>query len=192
MLEYGFSRYVNISDGDYKGLLRENPKIFTLSSSPSNIEPNRIQFIVQDVNDYFCSDENDAHPYFEVTFHNYYLALHSYTFDCTGFQNGSDFPVTWVVSGFTGNEWENISYVSDAKLNHNSIGHTYVVNSRKFYQKFKFSQNGLSIIQKYFFCFTNFDMFGDLTTNPIQLNKNTVSKALFVLRGFLYTILLLN
>ena len=190
MLLYDFSRYTNISDGDYRGLLRDNPKIFTLSSSTSNVEEGRIQYIVQDNQNYFCSDEHDQHPYFEVVFDNYYLALNAYTFDCTGFLSSSSYPVTWSVSGFTGHKWENISYVNDAKLNYYSLRHTYVVNSRKLYQRFKFSQNGLSIAGNYFFCFTNFDMFGDLTTYPIKLSKNTVP--IHILRGFIFTIFLLN
>ena len=59
MLEYEYKIYKHSSDGDFNGLLRDNPGAFELDSSSSNVHPNRIQNVIKDTNDYFCSEKKN-------------------------------------------------------------------------------------------------------------------------------------
>lgn len=119
------------------------------------------------------------------------MNIASYTFDCSSFEEENSFPVTWVVSGFDKNEWKNISFVKDAKLNHLTSSHTYTVNSIYYFKKYRFTQVGLSNLDNNYFCLVNFDMFGVLTTKPIQKHTQINSEN-FISNSFLFTTFLLS
>lgn len=175
-------------DGDLYGILRRQPSSFTLTESSHNSDSVVSNILDNSTTNYWCG-ENIQWQYFTVSFVSFYFNLKSYVVQ-TGAWNIelSHYPKAWVVSGFDGKGWHNISTVEVSDMRKNMYAKEFKTDSNSFYKEFRVTGTGLSYADEYFFCINNFDMFGKINYKYVSDACTCKSKRQLMKSSFLFVL----
>ena len=100
-----------------------------------------------------------------------------------------DFPRSWVVSGFNGKKWINISTVIESSLNSGDTTKSFDVDIVQPFYKIKITQIRETYSNRNHFCMSNIEFFGSIGFHRFGCNT-TYRKKHFSLNVFV--IILLN
>ena len=155
-------------DSDLYGVLRRYTSSFDLTNSSHNSNDFVSYILDNSTNKYWCSASIEW-QYFTISFKTFYFNLKSYAVQ-TGSWNlaTSEYPKEWVVSGFDGKEWHNISTVAVSDMHKNNYAKRFSTDSNKYFKQFRVTGTGPSYGGHYYFCINNFDMFGKISYRYIR------------------------
>ena len=153
------------TNNPFVGILNQNQNAFEIKTTGENINEDRVEYLYDNNNNsYSCLSIKSFNAYtfsfssFQVKVTNY--ALQTYLFDV---DSRIQFPKQWVLSGFDGKKWINVSTVADSKLATKGAIGTFSTDIVKPFSKLKITQIGPGYGATGFeelFCIANIEFHG--------------------------------
>ena len=153
-------------DDIFNGVLYNNKGKYLITQSTDNAGVNRTENIVDNSASTHACTKNLPYSYFIFSFYgkntikvNKY-SLRTYLF----VGETATFPKSWVLSGFTGKKWINISTVVESKLNDNDKSDLFQADDTHAFSAIKITQISEAYGTKYnnlnYMCIADFELFG--------------------------------
>ena len=158
-------KFFPYSEGDeFNGILYNSQQEFEVLHTIENYNDNRIQYLYDKDPQTFSCLARKEYNYYHFKFLRYNVKLTSYSIQNYQHMNESwSFPKTWVLSGFDGKNWINISTVADSKFENINEIRTYKTDIVKPFKDIKITQTGDSYSYpgyELLFCIANIEFHG--------------------------------
>lgn len=153
----------------FQGILYNNKEKYLIQQSSDNVNINRTNNIVDDNSASYSCTKNESFSYFNFTFYGKNTvrvtsySIRSYDINKTT----ASYPRSWVLSGYDGKSWINISTVVESNLNSFNKTGTYRTYSSHAFSALKLTQirEAYNYVHNYF-CFSEFELFGSFGFHP--------------------------
>ena len=167
-----------VSDQDIQGLIYQNKIKYQYFASSTYETTDAAYLFDNNVETHFCSNflENQ---FIQIDFLDSTIKLNYYTFRVGEY--GNDYPISWLVTAFNGNNWINLSYVSNSELNANAQIKVFEItnNNNQYISSIRFTMTDVNSHGNYAFCLADLDLFGDIQSNLYKFYYTKDNKSLF-------------
>ena len=148
------------TDGDLNGIIENHAIEFEHFASSDSQNTHRL--FDRDVGTVWCSS-NSQWSFFQLNFSHFGVLLTNYTFQVGDWETDYLYPKEWVVSGFDGFSWHNISTITESGMNSPLRAKTFSTPETNIYfSSIKIMQTGRNYYSSinYQLCLVEFDIFG--------------------------------
>ena len=149
----------------FNGILKNERESYDITSTGENVGDYRYEYLVDGkYNTYSCT-VNSLFTFYEFSFKNEMtVKIKQYSIR-TRTHNDVDYPKSWVLSGFNGKKWLNVSTVIESNMNGQNIMKLFDTSFVFPFSIVRITQVGVPYREKsdfYYFCMAGIDFFGSL------------------------------
>ena len=157
-------RYRYQSSDEFRGILFNQKSSYNITSSGENSNEARYQYLVDNKPSTYSCTRSQLDSFYEFSFkYDKKVIIENYMLRAYNSKSMSCFPKAFVLSGFTGKEWINVSRVEESELTEYNKTAVFRTERKIPFLKIRISQTGSPhcvFDQYYNFCMADFELFG--------------------------------
>ena len=151
-----------LEDHPFQGILFNQKENYEINISKENYDAKRPPNLVDNNPRTYSCTSDAPYPYYIFTFkNNLKVKVNKYAVRSHNVDGNN--PKQWVLSGYKGNKWINLSTVVESNLKENNASRTFEVDNIEPVSKIKITGIGFSYYpsgQRYNLCMADFELFG--------------------------------
>ena len=159
----GMMNILPVSNGDLNGIITRKIINYEVVVSSTHVGSYFIEGLFdRDSSKWWCS-KNDPWSFIQLNFNFFGILLTNYTVKAGPWIPDSNYPKQWIVSGFDGEVWENISTVTESNVNVSNKVQTFQSEKTNvFFSSIRFTMTNRTYysIEQYHFCVDELELFG--------------------------------